>query len=76
MYVKKNLFGILLHEFVKMENIQQVLWMIQIMCDEIIDADTEGKWKDGAKPINKETKTIPKNKIFDTKKLYILLAFF
>ena len=29
---EKNLFGILLHEFVKMENIQQVLWMIQQLC--------------------------------------------
>ena len=28
-YVKKITFGILPHEVVKMENIQQVLWMIQ-----------------------------------------------
>ena len=28
-YVKKIIFGILVHVFVKMENIQQVLWMIQ-----------------------------------------------
>ena len=28
-YVKKNMFGILVYVFVKMENIQQVLWMIQ-----------------------------------------------
>ena len=28
-YVKKIIFGILLHAVVKMENIQQVLWMIQ-----------------------------------------------
>ena len=29
MYVKMIMFGILLHVFVKMENIYQVLWMIQ-----------------------------------------------
>ena len=29
MYVKKVMFGILLHVPAKMENIQQVLWMIQ-----------------------------------------------
>ena len=29
MYVKKIIFGILLHVVVKMENIQEVLWMIQ-----------------------------------------------
>ena len=29
MYVKKIMFGILLHVIVKMENIRQVLWMIQ-----------------------------------------------
>ena len=29
MYVKKVMFGILLHVTAKMENIQQVLWMIQ-----------------------------------------------
>ena len=28
-YVKKNMFGILVYVFVKMENIEQVLWMIQ-----------------------------------------------
>ena len=28
-YVKKIMFGILLHVIVKMENIWQVLWMIQ-----------------------------------------------
>ena len=27
-YVKKHMFGILVHLFVTMENIQQVLWMI------------------------------------------------
>ena len=32
-YVKKILFGILLHVIVKMGNIQQVLWMIQ--CDNL-----------------------------------------
>ena len=29
MYVKQNMFGILVKVFVKTENIQQVLWMIQ-----------------------------------------------
>ena len=29
MYVKKIMFGILLHVIVKIENIQQVLWIIQ-----------------------------------------------
>ena len=29
MYVKKNMFGILLHVIVKIENIWQVLWMLQ-----------------------------------------------
>ena len=29
MYVKQIMFGILVKVFVKMENIQQVLWMIQ-----------------------------------------------
>ena len=28
-YVEKNIFGILVHVFVKMENIKHVLWMIQ-----------------------------------------------
>ena len=31
MYVKKILFGILVNVFVKMENIQQVLWLIQLL---------------------------------------------
>ena len=29
MYIKKIMFGILVNVFVKMENIQQTLWMIQ-----------------------------------------------
>ena len=28
-YLKKNMRGIVVHVFVKMENIQQVLWMTQ-----------------------------------------------
>ena len=28
-YMTKSMFGILVHVFVKMENIQQVLWMIR-----------------------------------------------
>ena len=30
-YVKKNMFGILVHVFMKMENIQQILQMIQLL---------------------------------------------
>ena len=30
-YVKKIIFGILVHVYVKTENIQQVLWMIQLL---------------------------------------------
>ena len=40
-----------------------------ITCDETIDADAEAKSND------KETKTIPKNIILETKSFYILLAF-
>ena len=43
--------------------------------DEIIDADTEAKLNDEAKLYIKETKTILKNKICETKGVYILLAF-
>ena len=32
MYLKKIMFGMLLHVIVKMENIQQVLQMIQRLC--------------------------------------------
>ena len=32
MYVKKIMFGILIHVIVKIENIYQVLWMIQQSC--------------------------------------------
>ena len=32
MHVKKIMFGIFLHIIVKMENVQQVLWMIQQLC--------------------------------------------
>ena len=32
MYVKKIMFGILLHVVLKMKNIQQILWMIQRLC--------------------------------------------
>ena len=40
-----------------------------ITCDETIDADGEAKSND------KETKTIPKNIICETKSFYILLVF-
>ena len=68
MYLKKIIFGILVNVFVKMENIQQVLWMIQQLCDEVIESYDD------------EIKTIPTN--FNKKKVtcktqsfYILLAF-
>ena len=32
MYVKKIMFGILLHVVVKMENIKPILWMIHQLC--------------------------------------------
>ena len=32
MYAKMIIFGIFLHIVVKIENIQQVLWMIQQLC--------------------------------------------
>ena len=32
MYVKKIMFGILLHVVIKIENIYQVLWMIHQLC--------------------------------------------
>ena len=31
-YMKKIMFGILLYVIVKMENIQEVVWMIQRLC--------------------------------------------
>ena len=31
-HVKKIILGILIHVFVRMENIEQVLWMIQRLC--------------------------------------------
>ena len=39
-YVKKNMFGILVNVFVRMENIQQVLRIINLMitCDEVISS--------------------------------------
>ena len=43
MYVKNTIFGILLYLIVKMENIQQVLWMIQKLCGEIVETDTKAK---------------------------------
>ena len=38
-YVKKIIFGILLHVVVKMVNVQPVLLMSVITCDEIIDEE-------------------------------------
>ena len=51
-----------------------------IICDEVIDADTEAKLNNEAKSNNKETKTIPTNfnenrAICKTQNFYLLLAF-
>ena len=63
-YVKKIIIVILPHAVAKMENIQQYS---VVTCDEIIDAE--------AKLNDKETKTIPKNIICETKSFYTLFAF-
>ena len=68
MYVKKIIFGILLHVAVKMENLASIMDDSAITCDEIIES------------YNEEAKIIPTN--FNEKKatckmqnVYILLAF-
>ena len=72
-YVKKIMFRISLHEVVKMENIEQVLWMIQQLFAMNLYNESENEEKE-AKSYN-ETKTIPKH--FNDKKAtcIILLAF-
>ena len=56
MYVKKVIFGILLHVVAKTENILEIIMDDSaITCDEIIDVDSEAKWN------NEETKTFPTN---------------
>ena len=71
MYVKKIMFGILLHVVMKMKSIYQVLCIMNdsaIMCDEIIES------------YNKETKTIltnfnEKKATYKTQNFHILLPF-
>ena len=72
-YVKKIMFRISLHEVVKMENIEQVLWMIQQLFAMNLYNDSENEEKE-AKLYN-EKKTIPKH--FNDKKAtcIILLEF-
>ena len=48
-YVKKIIFGILLHVVVKIENLASIIDNSVITCDEIIDAE--------AKSNNEETKS-------------------
>ena len=43
MYVKKIMFRILLHVIVKMENNQQVLWMLQQLCVMKLQSHTRKK---------------------------------
>ena len=43
MYVKKFIFRILLHVVVKIENIQQILWMIQRLCAMKLESYTTKK---------------------------------
>ena len=52
---EKTMFGILLHAFLKKENFQQVLWMIQLVSD------------DDIKSYDEKIKTIPTN--FNKKKV-------
>ena len=62
MYVKKIIFGILLPVIEKMENIQQVLWMIQQLCVmKLIESYTRLSPKDDNDETNfNEKKTICK----------------
>ena len=43
MYLKKIMLGILLHIFVKIENIWQVLWMIQQLSEMKLESHTMKK---------------------------------
>ena len=72
MYVKKIMLGILLHVIVKMENIQQVLWMIQGL--------RVMKLQNNTMKFCDKTKAIPKNfnekkTTCKMKKFYTLLQF-
>ena len=72
MYVKKIMFGILLHVIVKMEKIQKVLWMIQGL--------RVMKLQNNTMKLCDKTEAIPKNfnenkTTCKMKKFYILLQF-
>ena len=67
MYVKKIMFRILLHVIVKMENNQQVLWMLQQLCVMKLQSHTRKK-----QILMKKKK---KNPACKTQNVYILLAF-
>ena len=45
MRVKNNMFGILLHVFVKVENIYQTLWMIEWLRVMKLQSHTIKQWK-------------------------------
>ena len=78
LYVKKNMFGILVHAFVKYgKYLAGIIDDSAIICDEVMDADA----KPSPKNHYDETKAIPTN--FNEKKVtfkmqsvYILLAFY
>ena len=63
MYMKK-MFGILLHVIVKMENLQQVLWMIQQLCVMKLQSHTRKK------------QTLIKRATCKMQNIFILLSFF
>ena len=80
MYVKKNMFEILLNVSGKWENLTSFMDDSAINCDEVIDTGTEAKLNNGAKSNKEETKTVPKksketNITCKTQDYYILLAF-
>ena len=66
---KKVIFGILLHVVVRMESIQEVLWMIQRLCVMKLYSHTTKKQKLFQQILMK------KKKICETQNCYILLAF-
>ena len=66
----KRLFAILLYVVAKMVIFSKYYMNNSVsICDEVIHADGE------AKSYNEETKTLLKNIISETKRLYILLVF-
>ena len=61
MYVKKVIFEIILYVILKMENIQQILWVNQQLCViKLLDGHTKAKSNDKAKSYSK-TKAVTTN---------------